>query len=98
MLTLIQRERSRDIINTFINNYETGGVVLPVWELAANETYCMIGYHAMPVIADAYFSGIDGIDYEKALDAMVNSANKEHFGVSRYKEYGFIPSNCEGGK
>ena len=96
LLTLIQRERSRDIINTFINNYETGGVVLPVWELAANETYCMIGYHAIPVIADAYFSGIDGIDYEKALDAMVNSANKEHFGVGCYKEYGFIPSNCEG--
>lgn len=95
LLTLIQRERSRDIINTFINNYETGGL-LPVWELAANETFCMIGYHAIPVIADAYFCGLDGIDYEKALEAMVNSANKEHFGINCYKEYGFIPANCEG--
>ena len=95
LLTLMQRERSVDIINTFINNYETGGI-LPVWELAANETFCMIGYHSIPVIADAYFCGLKGIDYEKALDAMVNSANEEHFGVGCYKEYGFIPSNCEG--
>ena len=95
LLNLIQRERSVDIINTFINNYETGGL-LPVWELAANETFCMIGYHAIPVIADAYFSGLEGIDYEKALEAMVKSANENHFGIDCYKEYGFIPSNCEG--
>ena len=95
LLNLIQRERSIDIINTFINNYETGGL-LPVWELAANETFCMIGYHAIPVIADAYFAGIKGIDYEKALEAMVNSANQDIFGLNCYKEYGFIPSNCEG--
>ena len=95
LLNLIQRERSVDIINTFINNYETGGL-LPVWELAANETFCMIGYHAIPVIADAYFAGIEGIDYEKALEAMVNSANQDIFGLNCYKEYGFIPSNCEG--
>lgn len=95
LLNLIQRNRSVDIINTFINNYETGGL-LPVWELAANETNCMIGYHAIPVIADAYFCGLQGIDYEKALEAMVKSANEDHFGLSCYKEYGFIPSNCEG--
>ncbi|MBE6346426.1 MAG: glycoside hydrolase family 92 protein [Lentimicrobiaceae bacterium] len=95
LLTLVQRERSIDIINTFINNYETGGL-LPVWELAANETNCMIGYHSMPVIADAYFCGLEGIDYEKALEAMVKSANEDQFGVGCYKEYGFIPSNCEG--
>ncbi len=95
LLTLIQRERSVDIINTFINNYETGGL-LPVWELAANETNCMIGYHAIPVIADAYFCGLEGIDYEKALEAMVKSAREDQFGLSCYKEYGFIPSNCEG--
>ncbi len=95
LLSLIQRERSVDIINTFINNYETGGL-LPVWELAANETNCMIGYHAIPVIADAYFCGLEGIDYEKALEAMVKSAKEDHFGLNCYKEYGFIPSNCEG--
>lgn len=95
LLTLIQRERSIDIINTFINNYETGGL-LPVWELAANETNCMIGYHAIPVIADAYFCGLEGIDYEKALEAMVKTAREDQFGLSCYKEYGFIPANCEG--
>jgi alpha-1,2-mannosidase, putative len=95
LYNLMQRERSIDIINTFLNNYETGGL-LPVWELAANETNCMIGYHAIPVIADAYFNGIRGFDTEKALEAMVKSANQDHFGLKSYKQYGFIPIDHEG--
>lgn len=95
LLNLIQRKRSVDIINTFIDNYKTGGL-LPVWELAANETNCMIGYHAIPVIADAYFNGITGFDAEKALEAMLKSAREDHPGLSCYKQYGFIPSDCEG--
>lgn len=95
LFSLMQRERTLDFINTFINNYETGGV-LPVWELAANETYCMIGYHAIPVIADAYFCGLRDFDMEKALDAMVATANRDAFGLDAYKRYGFIPINMEG--
>jgi hypothetical protein len=30
----------------------------------------MIGYHALPVITDAYLKGIEGIDPQKALEAM----------------------------
>lgn len=95
LFSLMQRERTLDFINTFINNYETGGV-LPVWELAANETYCMIGYHAIPVIADAYFCGLRDFDTEKALEAMVATANRDVFGLDAYKQYGFIPVNKEG--
>lgn len=95
LLNIIEPERAADIVNTFINNYETGGL-LPTWELAGNETHCMIGYHAIPVIVDAYMKGIAGIDYEKALDAMVARANEDFFGLEYYKKYGYIAADNEG--
>ncbi|MBO6026145.1 MAG: GH92 family glycosyl hydrolase [Bacteroidales bacterium] len=70
--------------------------MLPIWELAANETHCMIGNHAIPVIADAYFSGIRGFDCEKALEAMVNSSRQDRRGMGAYVKYGFIPVDVEG--
>lgn len=97
LFSLIQRERTLDFINTFINNYETDSEhMLPIWELAANETHCMIGNHAIPVIADAYFSGIRDFDTEKALEAMVNSSRQDRRGMGAYMKYGFIPIDVEG--
>ena len=95
LLDMIQTERAVDIINTFIDNYETGGL-LPTWELAANETHCMIGYHSIPVIADAYINGITGFDAEKALAAMVARANEDMWGLEFYKKYGYIPADMAG--
>ena len=97
LFSLIQRERTVDFINTFINNYDTDEEhMLPIWELAANETHCMIGNHAIPVIADAYFAGITGFDAEKALEAMVNSSRQDRRGMGAYVNYGFIPVELEG--
>ena len=97
LFSLIQRERTVDFINTFINQYETDEEhMLPIWELAACETHCMIGNHAIPVIADAYFAGIQGFDAEKALEAMVNSSRQDRRGMGVYVKYGFIPVDMEG--
>jgi len=97
LFSLMQRERTLDFINTFINKYETNAHhLLPIWELAANETYCMIGNHAIPVIADAYFAGIRDFDAEKALDAMVNSSRMDFRGMGAYMRYGYIPIEAEG--
>ena len=97
LFSLMQRERTLDFINTFINKYETNPHhILPVWELAANETYCMIGNHAIPVIADAYFSGIRDFDTKKALEAMVASQKDDFRGMSAYMKYGYIPIEMEG--
>ena len=97
LFSLVQRERTVDFINTFINQYETDEEhMLPIWELAANETHCMIGNHAIPVIADAYFTGIQGFDAEKALEAMVSSSRQERRGMDAYMKYGFIPVDMEG--
>lgn len=94
LMTIIDHKRTNDFIRTFIKQYEEGGL-LPVWELSANETYCMIGYHSIPVIADAYLKGIRDYDTEKALKAMTASANNNIFGLKYYKKFGYIPAEKE---
>jgi len=95
LFTIIEQERTVDFIKTFIAQYKQGGL-LPVWELSANETFCMIGYHSVPVVADAYMKGINDYDVEKIYEAMVNSADQDHLGLDCYKKNGFILSSEEG--
>ena len=94
LYTILQQERTLDFIKTMITQYEQGGR-LPVWELAANETECMIGYHSIPVIVDAYMKGIRDYDINKAYEAIKHSAELDHFGLKSYKEYGYIPAQDE---
>lgn len=94
LYTLIDKKRTSDYINTFIKQFEQGGR-LPVWELASNETDCMIGYHSVSVIADAMVKGIEGFDYEKAYQAAKYSAMLDHLGLEAYKKQGFISIDDE---
>lgn len=94
LLNIIERKRSADFIKTFLLQYKQGGR-LPVWELWANETDCMIGYHSVPVIVDAFNSGINDFDTKEALDAMVSSANLNIYGLDAYRKYGYIPAEKE---
>ena len=94
LYTLIDKKRTSDYINTFIKQYEQGGR-LPVWELASNETDCMIGYHSVSVIADAMTKGITGFDYEKAFEASKASAMRDVLGLDAYKRNGFISMDDE---
>ena len=89
LYTIIDEKRTAQFINTFIRQYEQGER-LPVWELAANETDTMIGYHAVSVIADAMAKNIKGFDYEKAFEAAKHSAEMNHFGLEAYKKRGYI--------
>ena len=94
LYTLIDKKRTADFINTFLKQYEQGGR-LPVWELASNETDCMIGYHSVSVMADAMAKGIKGFDYEKAFEASKHSAMLDHLGLEAYKRNGFISIDDE---
>lgn len=94
LYTLIDKKRTADFINTFLKQYEQGGR-LPVWELASNETDCMIGYHSVSVMADAMAKGIKGFDYEKAFEAAKHSAMLDHLGLDAYKKQGFISMDDE---
>lgn len=89
LYTIIDRKRTLDFIKTFLAHYQQGGR-LPVWELASNETDCMIGYHSVSVITDAAVKGIDAFDQYLALEAMKKSANWNHLGIPAYIDHGFI--------
>jgi predicted alpha-1,2-mannosidase len=90
LYTIIEQERTNDFINTFLAKYDEGGI-LPIWDLSGNYTGCMIGYHAVPVIADAYLKGLRDYDTNKAFAAMLHSANQDKLGLDAYKKFGFIP-------
>ncbi len=94
LFTLVERRRTRDFVGTMLAQYEQSGR-LPVWELAGNETNCMIGYHAVSVIADAYLKGIGGFDADAALGAMVSTAMGDQFGLEAYRRDGYISSDLE---
>jgi predicted alpha-1,2-mannosidase len=94
LYTILEPRRTNHFIQTFLNQYEQSGL-LPVWELAGNETDCMIGNHSIPVIADAWAKGIRGYDGELALKAMLANANSDRYGLRWYREMGFVPSNRE---
>jgi predicted alpha-1,2-mannosidase len=90
LFTLVQQKRTEEFIRTFLRQFEKGGK-LPMWELCANYTGCMIGYHAIPVIVDAYMKGLRNFDAELALKAMIARANQQELGIPAYREFGFIP-------
>ena len=95
LMTIIDQQRTLDYIKTFLVQYDQGGL-LPVWELAGNETFCMIGYHSVPVIVDAYLKGIIGFDTEKALQAMLKSAYREgNTGLKALDANGYISTEDE---
>ena len=89
LYTIIEQDKTKDFLNTFMKQYDDGGI-LPIWELSANYTGCMIGYHGVSVLADAHAKGIQGIDWNKALTAMKHSANQTHLGLEAYRTKGFM--------
>ncbi len=99
LMTLLQPpQRTSDMVNSLLAaRRESPYGVLPVWSFHGLETWCMIGYHAVPVIADAYAKGIRGYDADEALAAMVASANYGPYdGIAQYRELGFVPIDEEG--
>ena len=85
---LTQPERAMDFIETMLDHYDQSGR-LPIWELAANETNCMIGYHSVSVIADAIAKGFP-VDVDRALKAMIGTAESDVFGLPTYREQGYL--------
>ena len=99
LLTLLQPERrNADFVNSLLAHRRHSPYgILPVWSFHGQETWTMIGYHAVPVIADAYLKGIRGFDAGEALDAMVASASYGPYdGLRQYMELGYVPIDEEG--
>ncbi|MGQ4582247.1 GH92 family glycosyl hydrolase [Lysobacter sp. F60174L2] len=99
LLTLVQPEqRNSDFINSMLAHRRHSPYgILPVWSFHGLETWTMVGYHAVPVIADAYLKGIRGFDADEALQAMVASASYGPYdGLAQYMELGYVPIDEEG--
>jgi predicted alpha-1,2-mannosidase len=94
LMTLIEPEQqTNDLIRSLIaSRQESPFGILPIWQFQGLETWCMIGYHAAPIIADAYTKGIRGYDTNAALDAMVASATYAPYGhLGSYMKLGYVP-------
>ncbi|MCK9292363.1 MAG: GH92 family glycosyl hydrolase [Bacteroidales bacterium] len=94
LMTIIEQKRSNEFIRSMLRMYEQGGL-LPIWELAGNETYCMIGNHSISVITDAWMKGIRGFDGDQALDAMLHSISTDRSGLDAYRQDGYIAGDKE---
>jgi len=94
LLNLIDRKRTSDFVKSFLAMYEQGGL-LPIWPLASNETYCMVGNHSIPVIVDAYAKGIRDFDAQEAFTAMKAAVNRNQFGLDSYRKNGVVLSDDE---
>ena len=93
LFTYTEPERANDMVKSFIAFYEQNKR-LPVWNFYGSETDMMIGYHAVPVIVDAYLKGITDVDPEKALEACIATANIDNYrGIGMYKKLGYVPYN-----
>ncbi|MBK8613567.1 MAG: GH92 family glycosyl hydrolase [Flavobacteriales bacterium] len=91
LMTILEPDMTADWIKTFLLHYQQGGR-LPVWELWGNETDCMIGYHSVSVITDAYQKGIRGFDVQLAREAMQKGAMRDEPGLQAYRTKSFISS------
>lgn len=102
LISLINPTAGNDHIRTFLAHYQHYGQ-LPIWVLSGNETFVMLGYHAMPIIADSYYKGLRDYDVNAIYEAMKISANRDTFGywlkvplgTLNYKKYGYIPYDTE---
>ncbi|MYM67158.1 glycoside hydrolase family 92 protein [Pseudoduganella sp. FT55W] len=98
LLTLIQPEqRNVDFVRSLIESQKHSPYgILPVWSFHGLETWCMIGYHAVPVIADAYMKGLKGFDADEALKAMTSTAEYGPYGgLEHYMKLGYVPIDLE---
>jgi predicted alpha-1,2-mannosidase len=97
LFNLIQPKRNADMVKSMVEHYnQSVHNMLPVWSHYANENWCMIGYHSVPVIADALIKGnlTSDLNYNDLLNACVNTAENQYYdGINYYMELGFVPED-----
>ena len=91
-LMLMKPTQARDMAMSMIRHQQQSAHgMLPIWSHMANDNWCMSGYHATSVLADAITKGAN-IDKAEALKAMVTTSNIPYFdGLGEYVKYGYVP-------
>ncbi|MGY8909546.1 MAG: GH92 family glycosyl hydrolase, partial [Flavobacteriales bacterium] len=95
LFNVTQQERNNDMIKSMLAHQEESvHHMLPIWSHYANENWCMIGYHATSVIADAIVKNVGNFDKNRALKASVATANVRYFdGIGDYLDYKYVPDD-----
>lgn len=95
LFTIVQPKRASDMISSMMAHYDQSvHKMLPIWSHYGNENWCMIGYHSVSVIADAYVKGLRGFDGKHALEACIQTANNRNYdGLGYYIDLGFVPED-----
>jgi predicted alpha-1,2-mannosidase len=93
-LAIMYPQLYNDIVKSMLAQYKQTGM-LPYWEIAGNEGGSMIGYHSVPVIADAILKGIGDFDKELAFQAMKDASNTDRQGLDYYRKFHFVPTDLE---
>lgn len=95
LFNILQPSRNNDMIKSMLAHHdESVHHMLPIWSHYANENWCMIGYHATSVIADAMAKDVGDFDPKRALQASVNTANVRYFdGLGDYIDYKYVPDD-----
>lgn len=98
MITILDPARERDIVNALLTIYRHDGY-LPDARSGNSNGRTQGGSNAEIVIADAFVKGMEGIDYEEALKAMLKDAEvppvddeaEGRGGLDEYRSLGYIP-------
>lgn len=95
LFNIIQPSRNNDMIKSMLAHQEQSvHKMLPIWSHYANENWCMIGYHATSVIADAIVKNVGNFDKKKALEASVSTATVPYFeGLGEYMQLNYVPED-----
>ncbi|VAX15767.1 Alpha-1,2-mannosidase, partial [hydrothermal vent metagenome] len=94
LLLIMQPVLYNDIVKSMLAQYRQTGM-LPYWEIAGSEGGSMIGYHSVPVIADAILKGVGDFDKELAYKGMIDASNTDRKGLDYYRKYHFVPTDKE---
>lgn len=97
LLQLLKPQRNRDMVISMLRHQQQNvHKILPIWSLMGNEGWCMTGYHAVPVVADAIVKGAD-IPMDEAFEAMDKTANCSYMpSLAKYKSLGYCPYDRDG--
>ena len=97
LFNLVHQDLNVDIAYSMLAHYDKSvEKMLPIWSFYGNETWCMIGYHAVSVLADMIVKDVKGLDYERAYEAMKTTAMNRHYDcLPEYRTYGYVPFDKE---
>ena len=97
LLNLINKPLQADLANSMLQHFDKSAEhMLPIWSFYGGETWCMIGYHAVSVLADMMVKGVQGFDYERAYQAMKATATNPHYdSLPEYTRLGYVPFDKE---